>query len=497
MLPNMRYYLILILLIANLFYKEFWGLNALITAVLIIIVNLLNKQEDNQPLRITSVKWWTAALLLIANGFGVFYTNTLLAAILFIISVLYFAAINNQNQHSLILGIIQSMRSFFHGFYNLIDRINGYFKNKKETKSNNTYIRFLLISVPFLIAIIFLKLYQSADKTFYEWTKFINLDWVSWSFIFFYLGVFVFSYGLYFFSKSDQLFAFEQSLKNLIPTNYADKVQNFMGVDNEKKIALSLLITLNLLLLLYNFIDLRFVFTELQAPSPTLRYSETLHGGVNSLITSIVLVIIIITFIFRGQVNFQKNTLLKALALFWLFMNLIMVATTTIKNWEYITHWGLTYKRIGVYIYLSLAAIGLVLTIFKIIKIQSIWYLIRSMSITFFACFTLMGIINWDRIIVNYNLSHIPVEKVDIAYLMKLGEEAYPPLLEFTINHPDQFTAEETYEIRYFFDAAYLRIKDKHDLNTWRSLNIRQYTLLEEMKRISPKIPNTISQAAL
>ena len=108
-----------------------------------------------------------------------------------------------------------------------------------------------------------------------------------------------------------------------------------------------------------------------------------------------------------------------------------------------------------------------------------------------------MGIVNWDRIIVNYNLSNIPVEKVDIAYLMELGEEAYPPLVEFTINHPDHFTAEETYEIRYFFDTAYLRIKDKHNLNSWRSLNIRQYTLLQEMKRISTKLPNAINRAAL
>src|SRR5690606_28871759 len=105
------------------------------------------------------------------------------------------------------------------------------------------------------------------------------------------------------------------------------------------------------------------------------------HAGIYALIFSIVLVIFIVTYLFRGQLNFQYNRVLKPLVIFWLVLNLLMVITTSIKNWEYVEFWGLTYKRMGVFVYLLLATIGLAITIYKVINKRSFWFVLRKTSI--------------------------------------------------------------------------------------------------------------------
>ena len=151
--------------------------------------------------------------------------------------------------------------------------------------------------IPLFIGIIFLKLYQSADSTFYELTKFINLDWISWGFILFYALISLLFYGFYFYTKQDEITEVEAKLPDEIKASYTDKIQQFFGEINELKIAYSILITLNIMLLLYNIIDIRYIFIEIDNPSRELSFSQIVHDGINSLITSLILVIIIVSFL--------------------------------------------------------------------------------------------------------------------------------------------------------------------------------------------------------
>jgi hypothetical protein len=243
------------------------------------------------------------------------------------------------------------------------------------------------------------------------------------------------------------------------------------------------------MLLLYNFIYLKFILIDLPNPDPTLRYSELLHGGVNSLITSIVLVIFTITFIYRGQLNFQGSNTTRILAFIWLILNLTMVATTAVKNFEYISHWGLTYKRIGVYIYLLLAAVGLILTIVKIARIKSIWFLIRNTSLAFITCFSLMGLVNWDRHIVHFNLTELKTAQIDFDYLMNLGEDVYPDLMAYYSDHKteEQVTSRKDlwFDLFESFDITRTHLQQKYAAVTWRSFNLREMRLLNRLEKFN------------
>ncbi|MDA7803655.1 DUF4173 domain-containing protein [Crocinitomix sp.] len=477
-------YLLVTLAITSLFYDEFWGLNAFLSAIIFIIGIVITTDKTKRNTNLNSFHWWFAVFLFVANGFASFYIHNQFSGILFYFSLFYFAAINAVANQSLPIGTIQGTYSFFTGFYNLTTLIGERLEKSKTTAENKKWTKSLIYIIPIIIFIIFLKLYQTADETFYEWTKFINLDWVSWGFIGFFLLLTAILYGIFFLTPNEALVTIENKASNTISNNYDDKAQRYMGIENEGKIAKSILVMLILMLGLYNFIDLRFIFSELYLPNADFRYSALLHGGVDALIFSIVFVILIISYLFRGQLNFRASKSLKIVAIIWLAMNLLMIATTSIKAAEYITHWGLTYKRIGVYIYLILATAGLLLTIIKVLKIKSFWFLLRNTSLAFFTCFTLMGLIDWDKRIVSYNLQLSPTQ-IDFNYLHNLGQDTYPDLLDYyRINNqmPHIKSDPELWNnVFNNFDMARERLRYKKTISSWRSMVWREHTLLNRM----------------
>ena len=82
-----------------------------------------------------------------------------------------------------------------------------------------------------------------------------------------------------------------------------------------------------------------------------------------------------------------------------------MIASTFIKNSEYIAVQGLTYKRLGVYAFLILAIIGLVFVFLKITKQKTNAYLANQMVWYFYGTVLICSFVNWGNLITNYNIS--------------------------------------------------------------------------------------------
>ena len=412
-----------VLVLSNLFYNENLGLNALIAALITIpLFGILHKKT-------ISKLWFVAATIWLITAFGVFINPTATALTAYFFSFIFLTAVNNSTNISMPFGLVMAIGSFTMGIGDLFTNFFQAFEPGKKKIPGKKLVTTLAISIPIIIGIIFLKLYQSADATFYELTKFINLDWISWGFIVFYLFSVILLYGFFFFTTLEDVQSLDEGIKLDTEESYSDKIQRFFGVQNETKIAFSLLIILNVLLLLYNLIDLNYLFVELNSSQRALSISEVVHGGINSLIASLILAIIIISFLFRGALNFAKNKFLKILALGWLIQNIVMVITTSIKNVEYVSQWGLTYKRIGVYIYLLLAVVGICITIYKIIKKKSFWFLIKSCSLVFSLVLVSLLTFNWNRVIASYNLAHVKQTRIDFSYLLELGPDTYGAIL--------------------------------------------------------------------
>ena len=170
---------------------------------------------------------------------------------------------------------------------------------------------------------------------------------------------------------------------------------------------------------MYLLTDITFITTQQEIKASV--YSAQVHNGINALIASIVIAIMILLYVFRGNLNFyEQNATLKRLAFTWIILNILLVLSIVFKNSQYIYYFGLTYKRIGVIVYLLLATIGLVTTLLKIKGAKNNWYLFRVNTQAAFVILVISSTINWDYHITNYNFYY--AKSMDYNYVIELSD---------------------------------------------------------------------------
>ena len=115
------------------------------------------------------------------------------------------------------------------------------------------------------------------------------------------------------------------------------------------------------------------------------------------------------------------------LAYAWIGQTLIMVLSTAYRNLIYVMEYDLTQKRLGVWLYLILCAVGLITTIILLNKKKTTWYLFRANATICLAILVVTTPVHWDRIIMDYNL-HYAGNNIDIPdyyYLLSLSPHTY------------------------------------------------------------------------
>ena len=191
---------------------------------------------------------------------------------------------------------------------------------------------------------------------------------------------------------------------------------SFLGVDFERRSGEITLFLLNVLLLVfiatYNYEQ----FFEVVQKS---NLSSDTHERVNAVIFSTIMAVGVLLFYFKGGFNFDEKAMnLKKLAKIWILLNGILILCAIIKNSEYVSFFGLTYKRLGVYAFLILAIIGLVISFVKITKQKTNAFLFNQMLWYFYGTIFVCSFINWGNIATVYNIKN---EKADFKFLYSLN----------------------------------------------------------------------------
>ena len=175
--------------------------------------------------------------------------------------------------------------------------------------------------------------------------------------------------------------------------------------------------------------------------------------------------IVIILYFFRGNLNFHKeNKNLKVLTVLWIVLNIILILVTTYKNFIYVSFHGLTYKRIGVFVYLLLSLIGLITTFIKVYATLNFWFLCRRNVSIGFVILLISTTINWDKLITKYNTKY--AQNTDYDYLVSLSDNntfLLKKIVENTPNKPS-LTAQNKIENKY---DQYCK---KLESNNWQEL---------------------------
>jgi hypothetical protein len=474
-------YFIVIFVISALTYHQSFGLNLFLISIISVIYLKFNQNQK------INGYWWLSALLWIGSGLALTLNNGFLSPFLYVITALNFYNVSQNHNSQFPFTLLKSTLSFFIGIINGLFP-KSFFETKEDTQfeSKNLFKKILTYSIPVVIVIIFLKLYQQANPKFAEITEFINLDFINWGFILTYIILYVMLNGFYFYYPVDKtLDELGNNKSTEIKDNYTDIFQTKFGVENELKMSKLIVITLSILLTVFLIVDFLTVFDVIENK---LSHSENVHQGIFILIISIIFVIIIVSFTFRGKLNFTSDKILKNTTILWLILNVILIVLNGIKNNNYIADWGLTHKRIGVFAYLFLCLLGLIFTIYKIQHKKSFWYLLNKTVLSFMSFLVIYSMINWNGIIAKYNLDEdrFPQEKIDLYYNINLGYEAYPYLMDYFDRHP---IPENMAHKRFDYRAKNF----KPIVKSWKdipSFNLSQYLVYQKLQNYKPLVNN-------
>ena len=337
-------------------------------------------------------------------------------------------------------------------------------------------LRFGSFALPALITLIFLSLYANANPAFSSFIKSIDLDFISWGWVRFTMTGSLLLFGCFYGVRLKHLSKMDRDAGNYIERKRRNRRLIFhpLALKFELKTGMVLLLFLNILLLVFHVVDIRYV---LGATLPEgLSYSEYVHQGVYTLVVSIVLAILIILYFLRSNLNFYPGkSRLLLLAYVWIIQNIVLALTTAYKNAIYIEEYSLTYKRIGVFVYLFLALAGLLTTYLKVVNKKNLWYLLRRNSWVAYGLLCAMSIWNWDNIITQINYKKN--KEVDFEYLIKLSD-ANLPLLQSWENNG--FLTKDSHK-------NLLQIKKQHfyqkmEEKDWQSWNYRDDQIFNELE---------------
>lgn len=199
-------------------------------------------------------------------------------------------------------------------------------------------------------------------------------------------------------------------------------------LNRERQAGMIMLVMLNTVLLVVNLIDIHWIWFGFSIPEG-FSLKQFVHEGTWMLIASIILGMLLLLHLFRGNLNFHPhNKGLKTLALMWVGQNFILGISVFLRNWHYISFHGLAYKRIGVMVFLLLVLVGLATMFRKVRDRRSLFYLARVNGWAWFVVLVALTPVDWDSTIVRYNLQHDNPGEIDIDNYLAMSDKVLPLL---------------------------------------------------------------------
>lgn len=465
------------LLFSYLFWMEKQALNLFIYTVFISTVIFIDPEKPkSKKLYLATAAHILAAILVVINH-SVLNTITWYISLAVMVGFLHFQTLRS------------IFASLFAAFMQMIMAPLSFIKKMLGTQFSNLSFKpalkiFKYIIIPLIVIILFTTLYSAANAVFAKYAgQFMNNigNAINALFNFFFadlsmlrlmhvlLGI-VLTTGIMIkvrdlsLEKIDTVYG-EQLIRNrdkksktliyeltgifagnLLRRNMALKTENIIGIIS--------FLALNLLLLSLNTIDISTLWFGNAGAVKGTNYSAELHDGTNALILSIVMAMFVIIYFFSGNLNFyRKNKTIRLLAYLWIIQNIFLVCSVLFRDFNYINAHGLTYKRIGVLVFLLLCTIGLATVYLKVAQQKTFFYLCKVNGFIWYVLLLISGVVNWDVVIVAYNINNRNNITLDLDHLISLSDKTLPLLIE-NKQLLRKYLASSSYAYTLEFDTA-------------------------------------------
>ena len=485
------------ILITLLFYKQGIGLNLLLFDILFFAGLIFTKQFSirNRTQLITGLGFMLTSLFTVVSYTIYGYVIHFLALFLFV------GTLNYAKSRSLITSLGIATVGLFTSQIEFVKQIIE--SQIQGKRAGRVLWKSRIFVAPVLIIFVFIGIYSFSNAKFGSimgsigiWIQnTINFVFSTVDFALVFTFILALIIGAFLWMRtSDKGIENTDRTASEILTRKPRRVKRdfkLKALVNEYKSGVFLLIALNLLLLLLNSLDVYWVWFNFEWDGQTLK--EYVHEGTYFLIFSILISIAVVLYFFRGNLNFyKKNKVLTILSYTWLIQNAVLAISVGIRNFRYIEHFSLAYKRIGVVLFLALTLYGLYTVFVKIQHKKSAFYLFKTNALAIYIMLLVSSFINWDSTIAQYNFAHSDSSYVHLDYLSRLSDKSLYALdiSENQLKEIDQYQKakflHEKNELTYsdYYSKIQRRkasFKEKWESKNWLSWNLAEYNTYQKL----------------
>lgn len=421
------------IVLTGLFHKQVLGLNLFIAEFIFLLWLVITKQfqwRGHYAMTLGLGVLLTSVATVITHSVFSYFLN-------FIVLFVFIGFLIYPQTKSL-------LNAFGQSFSNISQAQIQFFKGLaglklKNRKIGNYIWRFRIFLLPLLIINFFVFIYRISNPVFDELVgdAILSLqdkwDYLFEDFDFLIIITFIICLLISVFmvirTSNKQLINMDLSAsEELIRTRLKSRKQFRMNaLKNEYRSGVFLLIILNAVLLILNVIDVNWVWFGFEWEGQYLK--QFVHEGTYLLILSILTSVVVVLYYFRDNLNFyEQNRMLKVLSYLWLIQNGVLAISVGIRNFWYIHHFALAYKRIGVIIFLVMTIYGLSTVFIKLWRRKSSFYLFKVNSYSILVILMISSTLNWDIIIARYNFNNATKSFLHLDYLSTLSDKALPHL---------------------------------------------------------------------
>lgn len=194
------------------------------------------------------------------------------------------------------------------------------------------------------------------------------------------------------------------------------------------------LLAFNAVFALQNGLDLAFLWSG--APLPEgMTLAEYAHRGAYPLIVTALLAGLFVLVALRPGSESAASRPVRLLVTLWIGQNLLLVASTMLRTFDYIEAYSLTRLRIAALLWMALVAVGLVLICYRLLRGRTGAWLINANLLAALVVLGASTFVDLGRMAAAWNVRHAREvggagAPIDLCYLRQLGPSALLPLLE-------------------------------------------------------------------
>ncbi|MET1110085.1 MAG: DUF4173 domain-containing protein [Allosphingosinicella sp.] len=240
-------------------------------------------------------------------------------------------------------------------------------------------------------------------------------------------------------------------------------------------IALSLA-AFNLVFLLQNGLDIAFLWSGAPLPGD-MTLAEYAHRGAYPLIATALLAALFVLVTLRPGTPSAESPLVRRLVYVWIAQNIVLVASTMLRTFDYIEAYSLTRLRIAALVWMALVAVGLVLVCVRLWRRKSGPWLINANLAAALIALAACSAVDLGALAARWNVRHArevdgPGVPLDLCYLNRLGPSALLPLIELESRPiPPRFRERVSWTRNVIMDRLATRQGDWHG---WTFRNARR-----------------------